>query len=542
MQRLYLLLNKTNRGLRKIGQLLVYIVFGLLNIALAKAETEATFLTNYEIFKEVAENTAIQQVQQLTAFEKTNHINFGYTTQAYWLRMPLGNTNAAKPLFAVSEFRCLDYVDFYYSRNGVIIDSLITGYLRPLSTRQKLYSRLVFALPETIETNDTLYIRIQKKEGTLHTRFALMNEIQLMEMNHTEKQVLFFFFGVCFLMLIFSLSYYLYFRKTTFLYYMLFVSSFAIHQLSNFGYGTMYIWKDWVWLSSFSRAFFNVPAALGLVLFSQGLLRVKEFSPVILNSFYKAIIAFYIFMLFFIFLPIPTYPFRFIGYTAFVLSVPLTLLVMIAAAFYAIKKKHLPGYFILAGEVVLVSVMMLFVLRNFQLLPPWFSEKFLSDYSILYMGIASMSFGLISMLTYTKEMHYRIVKEYIEQPKPEPKIYTEEEQEKLKAVFLKLEAYFEENKPFLEPDLPLSELSRRMELPEHLISKAINFKAEMHFFDFVNSYRIKEATFLLADEETMKTYTIEALAKQCGFSNKTSFNKAFKKFTGQTPSSYRQKQ
>ena len=80
-----------------------------------------------------------------------------------------------------------------------------------------------------------------------------------------------------------------------------------------------------------------------------------------------------------------------------------------------------------------------------------------------------------------------------------------------------------------------------MQIQEHLISKAINLCAEMHFFDYVNSFRINEAKELLSDVNLTKKYTIEALSTQCGFSNKTSFNKAFKKFTGETPSSFREK-
>jgi two-component system, sensor histidine kinase LadS len=522
-----------------------WLLFCLLAILLPSESIAAKnkfFFDQYEILKEPIEQISVAEAQQSKAFKKTKHLNFGYSTDAYWVKIPLINNANTRQQYVVSEFRCLDYVNFYLSRSGIISDSLITGYLRPLSTRQKMYSRSVFALPQDISVADTLYIRIQKKEGTLHTRFSLLNEIELLETNHIEKQILFFFFGVCFLMLIFSFSYYLYFRKTMFLWYILFVVSFAIHQLSNFGYGTMYIWKDWLWLSNFSRAFFNVPAVLGVVLFSYGLLRVKEFSPKIINKLYKIIIIYYVSMLLFPFIPIPTYPFRFAVYTIFIFSVPMTLMTIVIAAYNAIKKKHLPGYFFLAGEVVLISTMLLFVMRNFQMLPAGFSEKYLSDYSILFMGITSMSFGLISMLTYTKEMHYRIIKEYVEQPKAEPKIYSEEEQEKLSEIFSKLDVYFKDQRPYLNAELHLSDISHQTDIPDHLISKAINLKAEMHFFDYVNSYRIQEATRLLADEEAMKIYTIEALARQCGFSNKTSFNKAFKKFTGQTPTAYRQMQ
>lgn len=62
---------------------------------------------------------------------------------------------------------------------------------------------------------------------------------------------------------------------------------------------------------------------------------------------------------------------------------------------------------------------------------------------------------------------------------------------------------------------------------------------QKHFFDFVNSYRIDYAKELLRNSDQMKTYTIEAIAEQCDFNNKVSFNKAFKKITGHTPSHFR---
>ena len=59
-----------------------------------------------------------------------------------------------------------------------------------------------------------------------------------------------------------------------------------------------------------------------------------------------------------------------------------------------------------------------------------------------------------------------------------------------------------------------------------------------NFFDFINGYRIKEAKRLLVDPKG-ELLTILAIAEEVGFNSKSSFNTAFKKITGMTPTEYK---
>nr|WP_320000773.1 helix-turn-helix domain-containing protein [uncultured Draconibacterium sp.] len=58
--------------------------------------------------------------------------------------------------------------------------------------------------------------------------------------------------------------------------------------------------------------------------------------------------------------------------------------------------------------------------------------------------------------------------------------------------------------------------------------------------NFVNEYRIEKAMELLASNDR-KEYTILKILYEVGFNSKSSFNTAFKKHTGLTPTEYRQK-
>jgi len=55
--------------------------------------------------------------------------------------------------------------------------------------------------------------------------------------------------------------------------------------------------------------------------------------------------------------------------------------------------------------------------------------------------------------------------------------------------------------------------------------------------DFVNSYRVEEFKARAVDPAN-SNFSILAIALDAGFNSKSSFNQAFKKFTGKTPSQY----
>ena len=94
------------------------------------------------------------------------------------------------------------------------------------------------------------------------------------------------------------------------------------------------------------------------------------------------------------------------------------------------------------------------------------------------------------------------------------------------------------DKLYLEPDLSLSKLSKIVGKSTQQISSVINQYGRRNFNDFVNYYRIEDAKKVLAGEDSDK-YTISSIAFDMGFSSLSSFNSAFKKFEGATPSAYR---
>ncbi|GGD03298.1 helix-turn-helix domain-containing protein [Hyunsoonleella pacifica] len=103
-----------------------------------------------------------------------------------------------------------------------------------------------------------------------------------------------------------------------------------------------------------------------------------------------------------------------------------------------------------------------------------------------------------------------------------------------------LKRYMVNEEPFLEPSLTVKKLSEQIDIPHRELSILINQQLGQHFFDFVNSYRIEKAKSILKDP-SKKKYTVLEILYEVGFNSKSSFNTAFKKHTGLTPTVFRKK-
>jgi AraC-like DNA-binding protein len=99
--------------------------------------------------------------------------------------------------------------------------------------------------------------------------------------------------------------------------------------------------------------------------------------------------------------------------------------------------------------------------------------------------------------------------------------------------------FMDRNKPFLNRDLNIHDLSLQTGIPRHYITQVLNEKYGRNFFTFINEYRVKEVIERLSDPR-FNHYTILAIAYDSGFNSKTTFNSIFKTITGKTPSQHRE--
>ncbi len=112
---------------------------------------------------------------------------------------------------------------------------------------------------------------------------------------------------------------------------------------------------------------------------------------------------------------------------------------------------------------------------------------------------------------------------------------TEQQAEDNLAKLLKL---MEEEKPYLDGELKLSDIAETLGISNNTLSQVINEKLQKNFYDFINDYRIATAQKLLLNPRKSHL-TLLAIAFESGFNSKSSFNSVFKKQCQATPSEFR---
>jgi AraC-like DNA-binding protein len=98
--------------------------------------------------------------------------------------------------------------------------------------------------------------------------------------------------------------------------------------------------------------------------------------------------------------------------------------------------------------------------------------------------------------------------------------------------------FLKSKKPYLNENLNIDELSDNLNVTPAYLSQVLNERLGVNFYTLINTYRIEEAKKLIISSE-YSHFKLEAIAYEVGFKSKSTFNAAFKKITGTTPSQFR---
>lgn len=109
--------------------------------------------------------------------------------------------------------------------------------------------------------------------------------------------------------------------------------------------------------------------------------------------------------------------------------------------------------------------------------------------------------------------------------------------EQVRNLSRKLLSLMENDKLFLDNDLNLPMVAERLGISIHETSFLINETSKDNFYNFINKYRVDEAKRLLTSSK-MEELNILGIAFASGFNSKTTFNTAFKKWVGVSPTNY----
>ncbi|WDE08376.1 helix-turn-helix transcriptional regulator [Thalassomonas viridans] len=175
----------------------------------------------------------------------------------------------------------------------------------------------------------------------------------------------------------------------------------------------------------------------------------------------------------------------------------------------------------------------------------WF--LFTLDYGINFLGWSWFGAGIVlpvfEALVLMIFAHFALKQPVLEEAdKGEPQTRqprtTTLELSQMEQIADKLKTVMAKDALFLEDELSLKRLSDAVSVSENHISETLSQFLDTNFFQFVNGYRVEQAKSLLVSTDK----TVSSIAFEVGFNTKSTFNAAFKKSAGVTPTAYRKQE
>ena len=235
--------------------------------------------TRMDVLIDPTRNLTLEQVsaprQVWQAIDRPSP-NFGFTTDAHWLRFRLRNDTAVV-LERLIELPIpfLDDVRLFHVVHGEVKVRYALGDEQPFA--QRVVQHRNFVMPVRLEPGvQELYLRLASA-GTIEAPLRLWEPAAFHAAAIDENLMQGIVVGILLIMVIYNLFVYLSTRDINYLYYIGFVASYLGFHLSLTGYAFAYVWPEAVAWNRIAISTFVASAALFTCLFCTSFLKLRAF-------------------------------------------------------------------------------------------------------------------------------------------------------------------------------------------------------------------------------------------------------------------------
>lgn len=293
--------------------------------------------------------------------------DLGFTNDNYWIKFQIYNTtnNDIFPFIETSR-PIVDVAELYVIQNNMI-KLYKSGDLIPFKDRALNNRKTLFRTALNSKTMTTFYLHLKSDGETINVPIYMKTAEKELQLVSFEQIVFGFFYGILFITGIIYIFFFFGLKEKSFLYYSLYVLFIGLLQFSVDGYFYQYFTPNSGWLSSHCVLFFATLANFFLGRYSQQFLKIKEYSILLYRLFYGLYVLDFLSLLSLIFISDHQYLYP----IANVLGLILLLLIITSVIVVYYKTKSVDRFFAV-GVLFLITGFVVFILKNFGVLPSVF--------------------------------------------------------------------------------------------------------------------------------------------------------------------------
>ena len=192
-------------------------------------------------------------------------LNAGYSHSAFWIKLDLRyqpqNPDTHRTWLLELAYPPMDQIDLYTpDASGNYRLAARTGDSLPFDSRDIKENNYLFELNFIAGQPQTVYLRLAS-QGSIQAPITLWSAQAYLENQPVRIYILGLIYGVLLGMLVYNLFIYLSVRDTSYLYYIFYIASFGLYQLSVNGAAVQYFWPNNPWWANAATPFLIGSAA-----------------------------------------------------------------------------------------------------------------------------------------------------------------------------------------------------------------------------------------------------------------------------------------
>ena len=317
-------------------------------------------LHNLAYYEDVKGELSFQEIKTKNFSSAKNKVaSFGFTSSAYWFKIKINSNEDAKlyKWWLSLSYPLLDKIDLYTcDAQNKLISIRKSGKLRPFSERELNDRNFIFQVNP--QKSQNLYIRV-KTDSSMQVPMRIMSSEKLFFESQNSWIISGIYYGMFLLIFFYNAISFAYTRTKKYFYYLVFISTFIIYQLSLDGLGMQYFWSNCTWMVEHGSGTMMAMMIFFIIQFSRDFLHTSKHTPTLDKLLILISFVMLVMMIIATFRPYGDVILIIAG-----VSILLPLLLIYSASI-AYKRKFYPARFYLIGWGAFLLGSVLFAMNKF---------------------------------------------------------------------------------------------------------------------------------------------------------------------------------